>query len=161
MKADNNLRFLQEGALVKDETSGTNEQPLALCAKSNLRIIFDDELRDGFTSIKIAELERTPTGQLKISEDYIPPILKISASDWLVNMLRQLVEILITKSGSLGEQRRQSKRFAGGFYHFGSRGFLASAHDKLFDSDDGALFSLAACCIPKNFIWKWRNSSGS
>ena len=102
-----NLRFLQEGAMVKDETTGSNEQPLAY-AKSNLRIIFDDELRDGFTSIKIAELERTPTGQLKLSETYIPPVLKASASDWLINMLRQLVEILITKSGSLGEQRRQS-----------------------------------------------------
>jgi len=28
-KANQNLRYLQEGALVKDETSGTNEQPLA------------------------------------------------------------------------------------------------------------------------------------
>lgn len=105
-KANINLRFLQEGAMVKDETTGTNEQPLAY-AKSNLRIIFDDELRDGFTSIKIAELERTPTGQLKLSEEYIPPILKVGASIWLGNLLRQLVEILITKSGSLGEQRRQ------------------------------------------------------
>ena len=105
-KAGANLRFLQEAAMVRDETSGTNEQPLAL-AKSNLRIIFDDELRDGFTSMKIAELERTPTGGLQISEKYIPPILNVSASVWLVNMLRQLVEILITKSGSLGEQRRQ------------------------------------------------------
>ncbi len=105
--AATNLRFLQEGALVKDETSGTNEQPIAY-AKSNLRIIFDDELRDGFTSLKIAQLERTPTGQLKVSDEYIPPILKVSASTWVANMLRQLVEILITKSGSLGEQRRSS-----------------------------------------------------
>ena len=105
-KASPNLRYLQDGALVKDETSGTNEQPLAY-AKSNLRIIFDDELRDGFTSIKIAELLRTPTGQLKISENYIPPTLNVSSSVWLANMLRQLVEILNTKSGSLGEQRRQ------------------------------------------------------
>jgi type VI secretion system protein ImpJ len=107
-KANPNLRFLQEGSLVKDETSGTNEQPIAY-AKSNLRLIFDDEVRDGFTSLKIAELQRTPTGQLKIADDYIAPILKVSASVWLTNMLRQLVEILITKSGSLGEQRRQSK----------------------------------------------------
>jgi type VI secretion system protein ImpJ len=107
-KAGINVRFLQEGALVKDETSGANEQPLAF-ARPNLRIIFDDELRDGFTAVKIAELERTTTGQLQISENYIPPVLKVSASPWLVNMLRQLVEILITKSSSLGEQRRQSK----------------------------------------------------
>ena len=105
--ADGNLRFLQEAGRVKDEAGGANEQALAY-AKSNLRIIFDDELRDGFTSIKIAELQRTPTGQLKISEDYIPPVLKTSASDWLVNLQRQIVEILITKSASLGEQRRQS-----------------------------------------------------
>ena len=142
-KANINLRFLQEGALVKDETSGTNEQPLAF-AKSNLRIIFDDELRDGFTSIKIAELERTPTGQLKISEEYIPPILKVSASTWLVNMLRQLVEILITKSGSLGEQRRQRNASLADFTTVGSGDFLASAHDQYFDSDDGAFFSFAA-----------------
>jgi type VI secretion system protein ImpJ len=105
-KASVNVRFLQEGGFVKDETSGTNEQPLAF-AKNNLRIIFDDEVRDGFTSMKIAELVRTPTGQLQISDDYIPPTLKVSASVWLVNMLRQMVEILNTKSGSLGEQRRQ------------------------------------------------------
>lgn len=101
-----NIRFLQEGALVKDETSGTNEQPIAY-AKSNLRVIFDDELRDGFTSLKIAELERTPTGQLRISESFIPPLLKCAANNWVVNMQRQLVEILISKSSSLGEQRRQ------------------------------------------------------
>lgn len=101
-----NIRYLQEGALVRDETSGTNEQPIAY-ARNNVRIVFDDEIRDGFTSIKIAELTRTPTGQLQISNEYIPPILDVTASDWLVSMLRQLVEVLITKSGSLGEQRRQ------------------------------------------------------
>lgn len=105
-KANINLRFLQEGGLVKDETTGTNEQPLAF-AKSNLRIIFDDEVRDGFTSMKIAELQRTPTGQMQLNEDYIPPTLRSASSVWLVNMIRQLVEILNTKSGSLGEQRRQ------------------------------------------------------
>ncbi|HQX54832.1 MAG TPA: type VI secretion system baseplate subunit TssK [Pyrinomonadaceae bacterium] len=105
-KASATLRYLQEGALVKDETSGTNEQPLAY-TKNNLRIIFDDELRDGFTSIKIAELERTPTGQVRISDEYIPPTLNASSSVWLGDMMRQFVEILITKSGSLGEQRRQ------------------------------------------------------
>ena len=105
--ANGNIRYLQEGARVKDETTGTNEQQLAY-AKSNLRIIFDDELRDGFTTMKIAELQRTPTGQLKVSDEYIPPILKVSASDWLASTLRQLVEILITKGASLAEQRRQS-----------------------------------------------------
>ena len=105
--ANANLRYLQEAGTARDETTGDNEQPIAY-ARSNLRILFDDELRDGFTSIKIAEIKRTPTGQLKLSDEYIPPILKINASDWLAAMLRQLVEILITKGASLAEQRRQS-----------------------------------------------------
>ncbi len=105
-KADPNLRYLQEGSMVRDETSGTNEQPIAY-ARSNLRIIFDDELRDGFTTLKIAELGRTPTGQLRLIDEYIPPVLNVSANSWLESMLRQFVEILVAKSGSLGEQRRQ------------------------------------------------------
>lgn len=105
-KTSQNVRFLQEGALAVDETTGANEQPLAF-AEPNLRILFDNELRDGFTSIKIAELQRTATGGFAVSENYIPPILSVSASDWLINLLRQTVEILITKSGSLAEQRRQ------------------------------------------------------
>ncbi len=103
-----NVRFLQEAASVRDETTGSNEQTLAF-AKPNLRIIFDDELRDGFVSIKIAEVERTPTGKFRLSDAYIPPLLNVACSQWLSNMLRQLVEILITKSSTLGEQRRQSK----------------------------------------------------
>src|SRR5262249_7453961 len=91
---------------IVDETSGENEQQIAF-ARGNFRILFADEPRDGFSSIKIAELERTATGRLTLSEKYIPPILNVAASPWLVNMLRQIVEILITKSSPLGEQRRQ------------------------------------------------------
>lgn len=100
------VRYWQEGGTAIDETSGDNERQIAF-ARSNLRILFADELRDGYTSIKIAELERTATGQLALRENYIPPTLNVGASPWLVNMLRQIVEILITKSSSLGEQRRQ------------------------------------------------------
>lgn len=100
------VRYWQDAGNALDETTGDNERQLAY-ARTNLRIIFADELRDGYSSIKIAEVERTATGQLTLSEEYIPPALNIGASPWLVNMLRQIVEILITKSSSLGDQRRQ------------------------------------------------------
>lgn len=103
---DQLVRYGQTAAMVPDETTGDNEQQLAY-AKSNLRLLFADELSEGYSSMKIAELERTATGQIKLSDAYIPPALNIRASTWLENMLRQLVEILITKSSSLGEQRRQ------------------------------------------------------
>jgi type VI secretion system protein ImpJ len=100
------VRYLLEAGTVPDETTGDNEREIAY-ARGNLRLLFADELREGYSSIKIAELERTPTGQLTLSESWIPPALNVGASSWLVNMLRQLVEILITKSSTLGEQRRQ------------------------------------------------------
>jgi type VI secretion system protein ImpJ len=103
---EQSIRYLQTAATMSDETTGDNEQQLAF-AHGNLRLLFGDELTDGYSSIKVAELERTATGQLKLAENYIPPALNIRASPWLENMLRQLVEILITKSSSLGEQRRQ------------------------------------------------------
>jgi type VI secretion system protein ImpJ len=99
-------RYWQDAASTIDETTGQNEQTIAY-ARSNLRLLFGDELREGYSAIKIAELERTATGQLAVNENYIPPALNVGASAWLVNMLRQIVEILITKSSSLGEQRRQ------------------------------------------------------
>ena len=103
---DQNVRYLQTGAAMPDETTGENEQQLAF-AQGNLRLLFGEEVTDGYSSIKVAELVRTATGQLKLAENYIPPVLNIRASQWLEDMLRQLVEILITKSSSLGEQRRQ------------------------------------------------------
>jgi len=100
------IRYLQQGGVVVDETTGENEQQMAF-ARTNLRLLFGDEVLEGYTSIKIAELERTATGQAALVEHYIPPALNIGASVWLLNMLRQVVEILITKSSTLGEQRRQ------------------------------------------------------
>ncbi|MBA3714658.1 MAG: type VI secretion system baseplate subunit TssK [Pyrinomonadaceae bacterium] len=100
------VRYWQDAGTVIDETTGQNEQQIAF-ARSNLRLLFADEMREGYSSIKIAELERTATGHLVAREEYIPPALNVSSSPWLVQMLRQIIEILIAKSSSLGEQRRQ------------------------------------------------------
>lgn len=100
------VRYWQDAGLVTDETTGQNEQQIAF-ARSNLRLIFADELRDGYSAIKIAEIERTATGKMVVSANFVPPALNVGASVYLVNILRQLVEILIAKSSSLGEQRRQ------------------------------------------------------
>ncbi|HKA17947.1 MAG TPA: type VI secretion system baseplate subunit TssK [Blastocatellia bacterium] len=100
------VRYLQEAGMVPDETTGDNERQLAF-ARGNVRLLFSDELHEGYCSIKIAELERTATGQVTLVENWIPPALSVTASSWLVNILRQLLEILITKSTTLSEQRRQ------------------------------------------------------
>lgn len=101
------LRFLQEAGVVVDETSGENEHQLAF-ARPNFRLLFADEPREGYSAIKIGELERTTTGRMKFSEEYLPPALHLGASQWLESLLRQLIEFLVAKSHSLGERRHQS-----------------------------------------------------
>lgn len=100
------VRYWQDAASVVDETTGDNEQQLAL-ARSNLRLLVGEEQLDGYSAVKIAEVARTATGQLSLSETFVPPSLDATASPWLANLVRQLVEVLITKSSTLGERRRQ------------------------------------------------------
>src|SRR5262249_10905654 len=101
------VRFLQEAGLAIDETAGENEHQVAF-ARPNFKLLFAGEQREGYSAIKIAELRRTATGRLKLSEEYVPPALHLGASPWLENLLRQLIEFLIAKSATLGERRHQS-----------------------------------------------------
>lgn len=119
--AAQSVRFLQEPGTVIDETTGDNEQQLAF-ARGNFRLIFGGELREGYSAIKIAELRRTTTGQLTLSDEYVPPALHLAASAWLTNLLRQLIEFLVAKSRTLGERRHQS-----------------SSGQAVFSTDDGVI----------------------
>lgn len=102
------VRYLQVNDTAVDETTGSNEQSLSFAA-GNFRILFGDEPREGFTSLRIAEIKRV-ADQPRLAERYVPPALHIGASVWLANTLRKLNEILITKSSTLGEQRRQTRK---------------------------------------------------
>lgn len=104
--ADRTARYQQDAGTVTDDITGDGERQIAF-ARSNLRILFEPEIRDGYSAIKIAELARTATGKPALSETFVPPGLNIAASPWMVNTLRGIVEILITKSSTLGERRRQ------------------------------------------------------
>jgi type VI secretion system protein ImpJ len=76
-------------------------------AKATLRILFEGEPLDGHTSLRIAEVVRTATGSFALSENYVPPSLYLSASEFVPAMLRRLLEVLSTRSGDLSLQRRQ------------------------------------------------------
>jgi type VI secretion system protein ImpJ len=103
---DPKIRYWQDAGRVKDETTGDNERTIAL-ARSNLRLLFGGESLDGYSAVKLAEVTRTATGQLTLSDMFVPPALDVAASKWLVGVLRQLLEVLINKSSTLSDRRRQ------------------------------------------------------
>jgi len=114
--ATQHVRFLEDTVTVVDETTGRNAQPLAV-ARGNFCLLLGDEVKErgGYTTLKIAELRRTATGQIRVSDRYLPPALNVRVSPWLVDTVRKLVEILINRSSTLSEERRHG---AGGRVEF-------------------------------------------
>jgi type VI secretion system protein ImpJ len=99
-------RYLPITATFPDENTGDNERPVTLAAK-NLRLLFGDEPLDNHAALKIAQLRRTAEGKVILDESFIPAALGLSASPPLMNIVRRLLEMLLAKSSTLSEQRRQ------------------------------------------------------
>ena len=102
-------RYLAEVALVRDENSGLSEKPIQI-AQKNFRLLVEGESRQGVTALRIARVNRTPAGNLHLDQRFVPPLLDISASDYLVSICRRLVEILSAKSSLLAGLRRQKNQ---------------------------------------------------
>jgi type VI secretion system protein ImpJ len=102
-------RFRADFTLVRDENTGLSEKPVQV-ARKNLRILFEGEVREGNTSMRVARVKRTPAGLYHLDPRHVPPLLDLAASDYLTAILRRLVEILSARSSSLSGTRRQKNQ---------------------------------------------------
>lgn len=76
-------------------------------AHRNAVVLFGDEPRDDFDAVKIAEVVRSSTGALLHNEAYIPPVLRIDASEFLMGGVRRLLSLMMAKQRQLAGDRRQ------------------------------------------------------
>ena len=102
-------RFLAEVAVVRDENTGVSEKPIQI-ARKNFRLMVEGESRQGVSSLRVARVIRTTAGSYQLDPHFVPPLLDISASDYLVAISRRLVEILSAKSSLLAGLRRQKNQ---------------------------------------------------
>jgi type VI secretion system protein ImpJ len=98
-------RSVAQAATVPDLNSGRNETSITW-ARSNLRLLFGTEPRDAFQSVRVAQLVRDRTGAMVLRKNFIPPVLRIGASDHLMAGLRRVLSALVGKQKSLAEGRR-------------------------------------------------------
>jgi type VI secretion system protein ImpJ len=75
-------------------------------AQRNMKLLFGDEPRDDFDSLKIAELARDKSGSLVLVDNYIPPCLRIGASPFIMNELRSLLRLIVSKQRQIAMRRR-------------------------------------------------------
>ena len=99
-------RYRAEELLRRDETTGRSERPIQV-ARKNVRILFEGESTEGSTVLRAARLTRTVTGDYQLDTQFIPPLVDIQASEYLMAIARRLIEILSTKSSQLSGMRRQ------------------------------------------------------
>lgn len=103
------VRYSRQVILRRDENTGAAEKPVQVVHK-NMSLRFEQEARDGTVSMPIGRVLRVGDGQFKVDSAYVPPLLDISASDHLLAITRALVEILASKSSTLGGLRRQRNK---------------------------------------------------
>jgi type VI secretion system protein ImpJ len=103
---DEQVRYRAEPEFVLDESNDASEKPV-MVARKNFRLLLGNESRQGYSTLRIAQVERTPGGLLRFRNQFIPPLLEMRASERLVSMGQRLVEILTGRSSALSGMRRQ------------------------------------------------------
>jgi type VI secretion system protein ImpJ len=107
--ADADTRYSAEVALLRDENASQIERPVQI-ARKNFRLLVDKEAREGTPAMKIARVTRTDSGVLQLDPAFVPPLLDIRASEYLMSIVRRLLEILTAKSATLSGMRRQKSQ---------------------------------------------------
>jgi type VI secretion system protein ImpJ len=107
-------RYLAETRMFTDENTGNEEKPVQV-ARRTFRILFGDEYRDGFSTLRIAQLVRNAAAIPILNPRFVAPCLSLASSSYLNSLLRRQIEILATKSASLSGPRRQRSKIAAEF----------------------------------------------
>ncbi|MBN1979974.1 MAG: type VI secretion system baseplate subunit TssK [Chitinivibrionales bacterium] len=99
-------RYKSHPVPVYDEVYGKQKKEVEI-GEMNIEILFGDESRDDYTSMQIGRLVRNSTGGFALDDHFLPPLLQIGASPILIDKIRFLLELLISKISSLSSGRRQ------------------------------------------------------
>ncbi len=90
----------------RDEVTGLGERPISV-ARANLRLLFEGEALEGYTTLPLLRLVRDAAGVTTLDASYVPPMLDIGASEFLVSITRRLVERVAAKASAVSGTRRQ------------------------------------------------------
>lgn len=104
-------RFVTDTLELPDANTGLDERPV-VTARRNLRILFPDDALGDHDALPFAEIVRTGENQFGLRDAYVPPCLALGASETLLKQVRTEFEMLVTKSNSLADKRRQRGGFA-------------------------------------------------
>lgn len=106
-------RFSRMQRLMRDETNGIDEREIDL-GRKNIQLATEAELTPELLSIPIANVLRDGRGHLVCDEEFIPPCLRINASEPLILLVQRLIDVVGEKSSTVARGARRQGRFEAG-----------------------------------------------
>lgn len=97
-------RYVAETLVAPDENTGRDDKAVQVGRKC-IRVLVDSELTEDLVSLPLARVKRDASGHFVFDPSFIPPCLDIMASERLMTLLRQLIEILEEKSAILSQAK--------------------------------------------------------
>jgi type VI secretion system protein ImpJ len=113
LSAANGGRFSRMARTLRDETNGIDEREVDLGQK-NIRLMTEAELTADVLSLPIAHILRDGRGNLVCDEEFIPPCLRINASETLMLLVKRLLDAAGEKSATVARSARKAGRFEAG-----------------------------------------------
>ena len=99
-EAHSTTRYATQERTLRDETNGMDEQQVALAGK-NIRIASARELTAEDLSLPIARVVRDATRGFIYDTDFVPCLLRTSASEALLLEIKRLIEVTAEKSTTI------------------------------------------------------------
>ena len=107
------LRYSITTRMLRDDTNGIDERELSFGQK-NLRIISEAEITRDMTAMPLARVVRDGRGHFAYDPEFIPPCLRIGASEALMLMIKRLVEGIQEKISTLARTAHKRGKFEAG-----------------------------------------------
>ena len=102
-------RYVAEDTFFRDENTGAGDKPVRV-ARKNLRLLAENENREGSSVLRIANVEKTGAETFRLNPRFIPPLIEMRGSEYLVGLLRGLIEVMSAKSSELSSMRKQKNQ---------------------------------------------------
>jgi type VI secretion system protein ImpJ len=99
-------RFLRATQNVADFNTGGAVQEVEV-AVPNLRILFGTERQEKFSTFPVVQLVRQSGGRVIVRDNFVPPVLRISAAPFLTSGLQRVLGAMTTRQRELASARKQ------------------------------------------------------
>ncbi|HTP87859.1 MAG TPA: type VI secretion system baseplate subunit TssK [Bryobacteraceae bacterium] len=108
------VRYIAEPVVRPDENTGIDEKPV-LVGRKNIELKLDTEVDDSTVRLPVGRVRRDGSGNFILDQSFIPPCLRVNASDRLMILLRRIVEMLEEKARTVVKPKELAAGTTSGF----------------------------------------------